>query len=130
MTNVVAADVIETLPPWSLTVDMASMAIWATALRDANPIHVDPAVAEAMGYGPRTVNPGPANLAYVLNMVMAAHPAATLIEVDARFLGNVMSGDTVQATGTRNAGRYQADLTNSNGALLVTASVVIAMEAP
>jgi acyl dehydratase len=86
---------------WRLEdVPAAAMRAWSEAANDANPIHIDPAAAEALGFGPRCVNPGPANLAYVLNMVMAARPDCDLIEVEAIFLGNVFAGDTVEATGS------------------------------
>lgn len=88
------------LAPWTLDcVPGDAMPIWAEALRDDNPIHLDPDAAEALGFGRRTVNQGPANLAYVLNMLIAARPGEYLETVEARFLGNVFSGDRVVATG-------------------------------
>lgn len=85
---------------WMLAgVPAEAMADWCEMLRDDNPIHLDPAAAEALGFGPRTVNPGPANLAYIFNMLMAAHPEAEVAEVEARFLGNVLAGDDVRAEG-------------------------------
>lgn len=88
------------LPIWTLDgVPAEAMVEWCEMLRDDNPIHRDPAAAEALGFGPRTVNPGPANLAYIFNMLMAAEPGAEIAEVEARFLGNVLSGDSVRAEG-------------------------------
>jgi acyl dehydratase len=85
---------------WRLeSVPAAEMSTWSKAANDANPIHVDTAAAEALGFGPRCVNPGPANLAYLMNMLMASRPGCELVEVDASFLGNVLAGDTVEATG-------------------------------
>jgi acyl dehydratase len=88
------------LPVWRLDeVSAESMFAWVEALNDANPIHVDPQAAQALGYGARTVNPGPANLAYVLNMLMAAVPEHYPTRISARFLGNVLAGDAVEASG-------------------------------
>jgi len=88
------------LPSWRIeAVPQEPMALWAKLLRDANPIHVDPAAAEALGFGPRTVNPGPINLAYALNMVMAARPGNHPREIHARFSNNILSGDAVEVSG-------------------------------
>ena len=102
----------ESLPAWRLDdVSAASMVSWVEALRDTNKIHVDPKVAEALGFGSRTVNPGPANLAYVINMLMAADPASYPTRVNARFLGNVFSGDGIEVTGESSGeGNYHAVL--------------------
>ena len=79
-------------------IDTAAMREWCEILGDDNPIHLDPATAEALGFGPRTVNPGPANLAYLLTALEDAAPGATPASLEAAFLGNVMSGDTAVAT--------------------------------
>lgn len=101
-----------TLPPWRLHVGAGEMIAWVEALRDDNPIHRDCDAAEALGFGHRTVNPGPTNLAYVLNMVAAAMPDDHPAQVSARFLGNIFSGDEVEVTGARSAdGMVTARLT-------------------
>lgn len=79
-------------------IDTTAMREWCAILDDDNPIHLDPAAAQALGFGPRTVNPGPANLAYVLTMLEDAAPGMTPASLDAAFLGNVLSGDTAVAT--------------------------------
>lgn len=85
---------------WSLaSVPAEAMLAWCEALRDDNPIHTDPTAAEALGFGPRTVNPGPANLAYLMNMVMLARPDARIRSIEAALLGNVLAGDAVVAEG-------------------------------
>ncbi|MFS0735670.1 MaoC/PaaZ C-terminal domain-containing protein [Sphingomonas sp. 1P06PA] len=76
------------------------MARWAQALNDANPIHSDRAAAEALGFGQHTVNPGPTNLAYAINLLLAAVPDRDIATIEARFLGNVLSEQSVVATGT------------------------------
>ncbi len=75
------------------------MIAWVEALRDDNPIHRDPATSAALGFGPRTVNPGPTNLAYVLNMIAQAFPGDHPCRLEARFLGNVLAGDDVAVSG-------------------------------
>jgi acyl dehydratase len=71
----------------------------ADILRDPNPIHFDEAAARAAGLA-HPINQGPANLAYAVNMMQAAYPAAQLLEIDSRYLANVPVGDTVTAQGT------------------------------
>jgi len=86
---------------WEIpSVPAEAMALWCEALGDDNAIHLDPAAAEALGFGPRTVNPGPTNLAYLLNLVMEAQPGAQVRCVDAALMGNVLAGDGVTAQGT------------------------------
>jgi acyl dehydratase len=73
------------------------MIFWAEMLSDPNPIHADPDAARALGFGNRTVNPGPVNLAYILNLIAQAFDGAVPSELHARFLGNVMADDAVEA---------------------------------
>jgi hypothetical protein len=88
------------LPAWRLdAVSAEAMVQWVALLRDANPIHVDPAAAEALGFERRTVNPGPTNLAYALNMLMDARPDAYPQEIHARFGANIFSDDAILVTG-------------------------------
>lgn len=100
------------LPLWRLdAVRQDSMALWVALLRDANPIHVDPLAAEALGFGRHTVNPGPANLAYAINMLMAALPGTHPREIRAHFGANILSSDAVEVTGQANPDdpeRYRA----------------------
>lgn len=69
------------------------MAEWCAWLRDDNAIHLRREAAEAAGFGPRRVNPGPANLAYVLGDAMADRPEAEFDEITALFTGNVFEDD-------------------------------------
>jgi acyl dehydratase len=71
----------------------------AAVLRDPNPIHLDPAAVARLGLGDRVINQGPANLAYIINMLRAAFPKSTVLQLDARFLANVFAGDAVEAGG-------------------------------
>jgi 3-hydroxybutyryl-CoA dehydratase len=73
--------------------------VMAEVLRDPNPIHLDPAAALAAGLGDRVINQGPANLAYVADMLQAAFPAHRIAALDSRYLANVRDGDIVTAGG-------------------------------
>ena len=68
------------------------MATWCAILRDDNAIHLSRAAAEAAGFGPRRVNPGPANLAWLLSLA-----GDDIASVDARFAGNVFEGNALEA---------------------------------
>lgn len=76
------------------------MAVLARVLRDPNPIHLDAAAAAGAGLGDRVINQGPANLAYVMDMLATAFPGHRLAKVESRYLANVRDGDRVEAGGT------------------------------
>jgi 3-hydroxybutyryl-CoA dehydratase len=88
------------LPSLHHRVDPDDMADLAIVLRDPNPIHLDPHAAAAAGLGDRVVNQGPANLAYIINMLVAAFPEHKVVKLDSRYLANVFGGDVVEAGGT------------------------------
>lgn len=88
------------LPEFSIpAVDPEAMKVWAAALRDPNPIHLDRETVAARGLGDRRINQGPANVAYVMNMLMAAFPDHRIASLDVRYVGNVLEGDAVTAGG-------------------------------
>ena len=94
----------DSLPPF--VVESASpeaMKAWAVFLADPNPIHLDVAVVKAKGLGDRVINQGPMNVAFMINMLMAAFPGATIEAMDSRFLDNVYGGEQVTAQGTISA---------------------------
>jgi len=76
------------------------MKAWAVFLHDPNPIHLDPAVVKAKGLGERVINQGPANLAYLINMLRAAVPGGFIESLEVRYVDNVFAGDAVEAGGT------------------------------
>ena len=89
----------DTLGPWRLpSVEPDKMRALAQVLRDPNPIHLDPNAVAKLGLGDRVINQGPANLAYIVNMLNTALPGARLEQLDARFLANVFGGDAVEAS--------------------------------
>jgi len=75
------------------------MAVLAEILRDPNPIHLDSRAAAAAGLGDRVINQGPANLAYVMDLLSETFPGFRLGAIESRYLGNVRAGDRVEAGG-------------------------------
>jgi 3-hydroxybutyryl-CoA dehydratase len=91
----------DALPPFVIeSVSADAMKDWAVFLADPNPIHLDPEVVQAMGLGDKVINQGPANVAYVANMLMAAIPGARIERADNRFVDNAYAGDRLVASGT------------------------------
>ena len=82
------------------SVSAAAMKEWAVFLADPNPIHLDPAVVKAKGLGDRVINQGPANVAYVMNMLMQAFPHGTIAAMESRFVDNVYAEDRLTAGGS------------------------------
>lgn len=82
-------------------VDVAKMKTMAALLRDPNPIHWNPEATRALGMGDRTVNQGPINLAYVMNMLVAwvGNDPSRLRGITLRFMANVFDGDRAEAGG-------------------------------
>jgi hypothetical protein len=72
------------------SVSAEHMKTLAVVLDDPNPIHLT---------GDRPVNQGPANLAWVLDMLREALPGAQVVDIKARFLANVLARDRVIAAG-------------------------------
>ncbi len=90
----------DTLPPFVIdAVSPDAMKQWAVFLADPNPIHLDVEVVKAKGLGDRVINQGPINVAYMINMLMAAFPGGRIQDMDSRFLDNVYAGDKVTASG-------------------------------
>ena len=91
----------DTLPPFVIdSVSAEAMKQWAVFLADPNPIHLEVDVVKAKGLGDRVINQGPINVAYMMNMLMAAFPGATIESMDSRFLDNVYGGDKAVASGS------------------------------
>jgi 3-hydroxybutyryl-CoA dehydratase len=91
----------EALKPFRIAcVSPEGMKAWAKFLHDPNPIHLDPAVVKAKGLGERVINQGPANLAYLINMLQAAIPGGIIESLEVRYVDNVFGGEAVEAGGT------------------------------
>jgi acyl dehydratase len=91
----------QALPPLVIeSVDPEKMKLMAAILRDPNPIHYDAERVRELGMGDRTVNQGPSNMSYLLNMVTGwAGGVGALRSAEMRFLGNVFAGDRVECRG-------------------------------
>lgn len=90
----------DTLPPFVIeSVSADAMKDWAVFLADPNPIHLDPEVVRAKGLGDKVINQGPANVAYLMNMLMRAFPGGRIATMDSRFVDNVYAGDRLTAGG-------------------------------
>jgi acyl dehydratase len=91
----------DTLKPFRIaSVSPEGMKAWAKFLHDPNPIHLDPAVVKAKGLGDRVINQGPANLAYLINMLQGAVPDGLIESLEVRYVDNVFGGEAVEAGGT------------------------------
>lgn len=91
--------VADVIAPHRVKVSAAAMTVWAAALRDPNPIHLDPAAVRAAGLGDRVINQGPANVGYMLNGLAEAMPDSRLLEFEVRFLDVVRADDILVAEG-------------------------------
>lgn len=76
-----------------------TLRLWADFLEDPNPIHLDPAATAALGLGNRVISQGPANLAYVINLLMANFPGKRIGSINTQFADNVFAGDIATAAG-------------------------------
>lgn len=81
------------------SVSPAAMREWAVFLADPNPIHLDLEAVKALGLGDRVINQGPANLAYIANLLAMNFPDMRIEKLDCRFTGNVYAGDRCIAGG-------------------------------
>jgi 3-hydroxybutyryl-CoA dehydratase len=90
----------DALKPFRIAcVSPEGMKAWAKFLHDPNPIHLDSAVVKAKGLGERVINQGPANLAYLINMLQAALPGGSIESLEVRYVDNVFGGEAVEAGG-------------------------------
>lgn len=90
----------DALPPFVIeSVSPDAMRDWSVFLADPNPIHLDVEVVKAKGLGDKRINQGPINVAYMMNMLMAAFPSCRIESMDSRFLDNVYEGDRAVASG-------------------------------
>ena len=90
----------DALPPFVIeSVSPDAMRDWSVFLADPNPIHLDVEVVKTKGLGDKRINQGPINVAYMMNMLMAAFPGCRIESMDSRFLDNVYEGDRAVASG-------------------------------
>lgn len=94
-------------------VSTEAMKQWSVYLADPNRIHLDPEAVRAKGLGERVINQGPINVAYMMNLLLAAFPGGRIESMTSRFLDNVYGGERVVARGHVSAaagGRYTCEV--------------------
>ncbi len=106
-------------------------ATWARILHDTNPIHFDVAAVEELGLGTETINPGPANLAFLYTMLNENFPALRVIRLKARLTGTVHSGDELTVNGTvrKEEGQHPHAMIHLDLRLVSTRGVSVVAEA-
>ena len=80
-------------------VNEQNLKTWSDILHDPNPIHLDKDYIKNAGLGEKRINQGPANVAYLINMLEANFPDGFGSDLDVRFMQNVLEGDVVEASG-------------------------------
>ena len=88
-----------TLKDWQFLVPQESMNTWAVILDDPNPIHLDASAVKKVGLGDKTINQGPANIAYVLNMIEENFPNSQILKMNNKMTDSVLEGDLVTVSG-------------------------------
>ena len=83
------------LKDWEFLVPQESMDIWAVILDDPNPIHLDANAVKQVGLGNKTINQGPANIAYILNMIEDNFPNSQILKMNNKMTNSVLQGDLV-----------------------------------
>jgi 3-hydroxybutyryl-CoA dehydratase len=120
------------VPPFVVqSVSAEKMKLMAALLHDPNPIHLDPEAVRRLGMGEAVVNQGPANQAYLVNMLtrFAGGPGAVR-SITVRFLGNVFAGERVECRGRvsevdAEAGLVTVDLQESVGERMVMSGTAV-----
>jgi 3-hydroxybutyryl-CoA dehydratase len=87
------------LRAWRHSIVAEHARLWSEALHDPNRVHFDADFVAKLGLGDRPINQGPANIAYLYNMLAACFPGRNVVVLDARMTGMVRIGDTIEVTG-------------------------------
>jgi acyl dehydratase len=87
------------LPAWRRRITDADAHAWSVLLADDNPLHSDPATTGASGLGVGLVNPGPANIGYLMTLLLESCPGAAIEAFEARFVAPVLTPVDVTASG-------------------------------
>jgi acyl dehydratase len=129
-----AGEVGQRLPERRVVVSGAAMKTMAMILRDANPIHFDPAVLSALGLSPVPINQGPTNIAYLWELLGAWLGTTDGVRsLRARFVSNALAGEELVVSGE--VAEVGADATatcslwlrHADGTDVVTARAVVAL---
>ena len=75
------------------------MDTWAKILDDPNPIHLDVNSVKSLGLGDKTINQGPANIAYIMNMLEKNFPNSQIIKMNNKMTNSILEGELVNVSG-------------------------------
>ena len=87
------------LKDWEFLVSQESMDTWAKILDDPNPIHLDVNSVKSLGLGDKTINQGPANIAYIMNMLEQNFPNSQIIKMNNKMTNSILEGELVNVSG-------------------------------
>tara|TARA_B110000014_G_C20013652_1_gene525612 strand:- start:419 stop:823 length:405 start_codon:yes stop_codon:yes gene_type:complete len=87
------------LKNWEFLVPQESMDTWAKILDDPNPIHLDVNSVKSLGLGDKTINQGPANIAYIMNMLEQNFPNSQIIKMNNKMTNSILEGELVNVSG-------------------------------
>lgn len=87
------------LKDWEFLVPQESMDTWAKILDDPNPIHLDVNSVKSLGLGDKTINQGPANIAYIMNMLEQNFPNSQIIKMNNKMTNSILEGELVNVSG-------------------------------
>lgn len=87
------------LKNWEFLVPQESMDTWAKILDDPNPIHLDVNSVKSLGLGDKTINQGPANIAYIMNMLEKNFPNSQIIKMNNKMTNSILEGELVNVSG-------------------------------
>ncbi len=97
------------LKDWEFLVPQESMDAWAVILDDPNPIHLDANAVKKIGLGDKTINQGPANIAYILNMIEKNFPNSQILKMNNKMTDSVLEGDLVIVSGKITETKVEGD---------------------
>ena len=114
--------------------DAVSLALYAAASGDHNPLHLDPAVAKAAGYE-RPVAHGMLTMAYVGRLLTSHFGVSALRSFSTRFGGVVLSGDRLKISASLESqdgatATYRLRATNAKSQAVLTGIAVISRGEP
>jgi acyl dehydratase len=110
--------------------DSVSLALYAAASGDHNPLHLDPGVAKAAGYE-RPIAHGMLTMAYVGRLLTSHFGVSALRSFSVRFTGLVLSGDRLKVSATLESehaatATYRLRAINAKSVEVLSGSAVIA----
>ena len=87
------------LKNWEFLVPQESMDTWAKILDDPYTIPLDVNSVKSLGLGDKTINQGPANIAYIMNMLEKNFPNSQIIKMNNKMTNSILEGELVNVSG-------------------------------